>query len=919
MDSAFDRLLARVAATDPAPTFVRVPATAGRYQVGRRLGRGGLGVVHAGWDPELAREVALKFVRPDRIVGESGATLFERLRREARTLAQLDHPGVVRVFDIGETEGQMYIAMELLEGSTLRAWARKQSSWRVVANACIEAARGIAAAHACGVIHRDIKPDNVVVVDRTERVVVVDFGLADPQAAIGPTGNDSADSDERLTRDGAIMGTHGYLAPELVHDGIASAASDQYAWCVSCHELLTATGGEIPTKLRRVLERGRADDPAGRHASMDALIHAVERARGKPRTWISVLLLSTAIVPAFALGTRELVEYRRAVACEAEGAVIESAWNDDTREAVRTSLLTIEAGYASDMVNRILPRIEARANAWRASQTEACLDGSVRGASVPEQHDRAMWCLEEHRIDLEAIVARLMHADRSVLQNAIALEARLPSVQRCRDAGLLATLPPPPDPAQRSELLAVRADLATALLHDDADAALTTAEASVVRTVALGWPPLEAAARLRLGRAWMEVGDRELAIAELENAYFVADRVGAWGLAADAARLLCLCHRGALEQAERWSKAAEIALGQLPEGERMVEIDRLVALSVAYKTAGDFDRAAPLLRQSVERCEEVYGEDHPKTAILTRMVGALLFESGDLVNARALLQRSLTLIERSLGSEHPEMATALDNLGLTFAEAGDYARARPLIERALAVRQRSLDADDLHIVASLNNLAAIHSGLGEHARAVELMQRAIPMQERLFGPEHSDVAGMIYNLGNYYLRLQDYENAVATHERAFILLEQSLGPNRLETIQSLESLGDAHARSGNLDEAERRYGEAIAALERMHGPDDPRISRPLQGLAKLEVDRDRAAIGLPLARRALDLARRGEPDPARVAEVEFVLARAMWGTGEDRGRAREHVEHAREVLAEATDIWQPLRADIDTWLAEHSR
>ena len=150
-----DSLLARVAATDWPED--EAPRRAGRYEVGRRLGRGGLGLVHAGWDPQLRREIALKFVRPDRTRGPAGRRFAARLRREARVLARLHHRAIVQVLDIGEDEGQIFIAMELLHGPTLRAWAREQTSWRAIVQACLTAARGLAAAHREGVVHRDFQ------------------------------------------------------------------------------------------------------------------------------------------------------------------------------------------------------------------------------------------------------------------------------------------------------------------------------------------------------------------------------------------------------------------------------------------------------------------------------------------------------------------------------------------------------------------------------------------------------------------------------------------------------------------------------------------------------------------------------------------------------------------------------------------
>ena len=212
----------------------------GRYRLAQCIGRGGMGVVWSAHDDELDRTVAIKLLRPE--LGDLGP----RLDKEARALARLNHPNVVSVFDVGTHEGQRFIAMEFVDGETLRTWLETPRALPEILAAFVGAGRGLAAAHAVGLVHRDFKPDNVLV-GRDGRARVLDFGLARPPS--GPELQPSAidlDADPRataLTRDGALLGTPAYMAPEQ-HLGLtADARSDQFAFAVA---LFDAVYGQPP-------------------------------------------------------------------------------------------------------------------------------------------------------------------------------------------------------------------------------------------------------------------------------------------------------------------------------------------------------------------------------------------------------------------------------------------------------------------------------------------------------------------------------------------------------------------------------------------------------------------------------------------------------------------------------------------------
>lgn len=254
--------------------------TLGRYEIEKLIGAGGMGVLYVARDPKLARRVALKLLRPAYGI-EDG---HQRLLREAQAMAGLAHPNVVSVFDIGEANERIFMSMELLEGGTLREWTQRPRGWRQVLKMFCAAGEGLAAAHAAGVVHRDFKPENVII-GRDGRPRVGDFGLARPDASVRRSGSKASLS--RLTQTGMVLGTPAYMPPEQLLGHPADHRTDQYAFCVSLWEALVAHqpypvgdearagGPAVPAHVWAALARGLNPRPAERFPDMRALLDAL--------------------------------------------------------------------------------------------------------------------------------------------------------------------------------------------------------------------------------------------------------------------------------------------------------------------------------------------------------------------------------------------------------------------------------------------------------------------------------------------------------------------------------------------------------------------------------------------------------------------------------------------------------------------
>ncbi|MEZ4452441.1 MAG: serine/threonine-protein kinase [Nannocystaceae bacterium] len=301
-----------LAARDDAHEAAADPARVGRFVVLSRLGEGGMGVVFAAFDERLDRKVAIKLRHEGALFGDE--EVRTRMLREAQAMARLSHPNVVAVYEVDEHQGQIYVAMEFVRGVTLREWQESSARpWREIVAMYMQAAEGLKAAHAAGLVHRDFKPENVLV-GEDGRARVVDFGLARDVGEGGPVDDPAAT--ERaptaapttatgalrgaLTQQGALMGTPGYMSPEQFLGLSAGAPSDQFSLCVALYEALYGvppfageewtelqvsvttgqlrpppTGSPIPERLHRALVRGLEVDTGDRFPSVAALIAEV--------------------------------------------------------------------------------------------------------------------------------------------------------------------------------------------------------------------------------------------------------------------------------------------------------------------------------------------------------------------------------------------------------------------------------------------------------------------------------------------------------------------------------------------------------------------------------------------------------------------------------------------------------------------
>lgn len=648
----FDRLFG---ATDPDDA-VRVD----RFVLGRKLGAGGMGTVYAGWDEELQREVALKFLRPsaDNPAGE------HRFYREAQGLARLSHPNVVTVYDVGRTkrDGRVWIAMEYVPGVTLREWAQAEARTPdALLGRWIDAGRGLAAIHEAGLIHRDIKPDNVLVGD-DGRVRIVDLGLVKAADTLersivipGKTGEAVTNLSATVTAHDSFVGTPAYAAPEHRKGLGVDARSDQYSFCVAVWEALVGkrprrrrrtrrglvplpADAHLPKRLHRALSRGLSRRPSDRFEDMAALLAAIEP---RSRQWIAptaaagatALAAAVAVLAALALGP----DPEPTDPCAAAASTIESTWTETRRRA-----LTLQ--FRGDDSSRAAKLLDDWTHEWSEVTAASCVDTHEGAASTQRQI-----CLRR-RLDRFDALARAIE-DRRVRTPAQLVEwlGALGDPSGCQtalvdDSGI----EPAPD-ARGGEIATLRGRLIAAqLLRDDPlDVRRVAAQEVRARALEIGWRPLSAEASLTLGHLAREAGDGDSARRHFGDALDLAadtrdleTTLTTWS--ALGSLELALGGDQAPQRAQwAWTRAASTRRTHAPTLAQRGQAD--LERGLGHRVAGRPSEAESALRQAADHFAQAGPRFTWQRARVLRSLADLLATLGRVDDSDALLERAETL------------------------------------------------------------------------------------------------------------------------------------------------------------------------------------------------------------------------------------------------------------------------------------
>jgi tetratricopeptide (TPR) repeat protein/predicted Ser/Thr protein kinase len=886
----------------------------GRYVVLSMLGSGAMGDVFAAYDPELDRKVALKLLKGR---SRSHAAARTRLRREAQALAKLDHRNVVGVHDVGMHAGQLFVGMEFVDGQTLGAWmASAERPWREVLRVFAEAGRGLAAAHEAGLVHRDIKPHNMMIGD-DGRVRVMDFGLVRAEGDGQDRDVDETTTlaqlefaagklllDRPLTVAGTVMGTPAYMSAEQFAGELADPRSDQFGFCVSLYEALygelpfpgvnadevkiavnqgqvrpAPKGSTVPGWVRKVVARGLATAPDERWPSMQALLAALasDPAVRRRKWWVAATVVGLLGGGAWGLGH---AIQQDAQMCTRMEQKLEGVWDAGRRAKVEAAMIGTKLNYAPATWERVEQRLDDYTQQWVAARVDAC-EATQGGEQSGELLDLRMACLDDRLLHVRATVEVLAEADETVVNKAVLAVLRLPSLERCADTdALTAEIPPPEDPEVAKRVAALNEQLVNAKALAQAgkyDQSLAVVDAVVSEAGALDHEPLKVRAWLDQGHVQASVGDSERSELTFMQAYELA--VGL---------------RMAAESASASTQLVGVVGGRLARHED------------GWRWAM---HAKPLSRAA--------GTNYGRAAYLNN-VGHLAESQGKYEEARGYLERALAI----LGPEHPDLAASLTNLGNVAYSEGKYAEARGHHERALQTREKMLGLEHPDVAISLNNLGNAVKSLGKYEEARSYHERALAIWGNALGPEHQYVAFSLNNLGNVTEAEGKYDEARDYYTRALAIREKTLGPEDPRLATCVFNVGNVAGLEGKYEEARGYFERALAIWEAGLGPEHPDLAYALTGLGEVLLSQGNPADALIHLERALTLRSAKDIDPLELAETRFTLARALWDApskhGRDHSRALGLAELTRRAYADAGESSAKNLEKAKAWQHEHA-
>jgi tetratricopeptide (TPR) repeat protein len=646
---------------------------------------------------------------------------------------------------------------------TLDGWLRAASrGWQEVLDVFIAAGRGLAAAHAAGVIHRDYKPQNVMIA-KDGSVRVMDFGLArlgtETDAPVAPSAVGAAVPDT-VTKTGAVLGTPAYMAPEQFRGEVPDARADQFSFCVALHEALYGARpalahieqaevrsvppgprrSGVPAWLDALVARGLAPKRDDRHGSLAALLAALERGRTRVRRRAAIAS-GVALVVLLTLGGWRVARGGQ-ITCTVPQDRIANAWSAPERQAAVHNAFT-SSGHAGAETGwqRFAAALDAYTNQWAAMYTQACEATHARGEQSAEVLDLRMSCLNDNLEQVRALTEALT-ADAQAASHAVTAAMNLTPVSRCADVALLRTaVPLPRDERTLQRVLRLRQVLADSeAMRQLSNPVRALAKAVPIRNEveATGYKPL-------LGQLLAEIGliqgdllstDSERT---LEDAVYVA--VSArddLSVAKAAGELVYVAGHllGKRADGERWARLAVAVLDRLPEG---YDSSRLRSWLLNDRAAmswtnGDHTQAEALMRQAIALKEHLLGNNHPDVALSLWGLGAVLIDGGRPKEALSFIERAEVIYRTQQDPDSPQLGRAITNRGDALRAVGRLPEAVSAYHEAILLLQQTPLQMEGYLCQATAGLGETELEAGHVRNALDYLEHAFKLVGKVSYP-----------------------------------------------------------------------------------------------------------------------------------------------------------------------------------------
>jgi tetratricopeptide (TPR) repeat protein len=785
---------------------------AGRYLLQESLGEGGMGAVYLARQTEpVQRLVAVKIIK----AGLGSRSVLARFEQERQALALMDHPHIAKVFDAGTTKEDLpFFVMELVQGLPITRFCDEHRlTPRQRLELFVPVCQAIQHAHQKGIIHRDVKPSNVLVALYDGRPVpkIIDFGIA--KAAGEPL------TDKTLqTGLGTVVGTPEYMAPEQadINCQDIDTRCDVYALGVLLYELLTGTTpvdrkrlGKVGVlEVLRIVRDVEPPRPSTRLSTSDALARVAADRQTEPARltrlvrgeldWIVMKALEKDRGRRYATAEDLARDIERYLADEPVSAGPPSAAYRLKKALRRHRGLALAAGLvALTLVAGVI------GTSWGWLAARAARDDQARQRQEAEdQRQRAEQAEQKARADEAQARAVLAFFQKQVLAAAR---------PKGKDGGLgrQATI--------RDAIAAAEPQIATAFADQ---------------------PAVEAALRETLGNTYVNLGDPQLAVPHLEKA-----------------RALRLAHLGP-DHPDTLSTTNDLA-------------------HACYQ-AGQTAEAITLYEEALRRARASLSPGHPLTLSATAGLALTYRAVGRLSDAVPLLEETLKLHRASDGDDDPETLMAADNLARLYLETGRAAQALELLKPTVRRLRQRLGPDHPDTLISVTNLAAAYREVGRVNEAVDTYEENLKRLETQLGRDHPDTLIARSGLARAYFKAGRQAEALRQLEETLKGYQDKFGPEHPYTLFALFNLARANEEAGRSDEALRLFTETLRLRRKKLGPDDPQTLRTAEALARVQMGRKEYAEAEALLSESVRLSRqRPEADAAISARLESRLGECL--------------------------------------------
>ncbi|CAN5488402.1 hypothetical protein BH09PLA1_BH09PLA1_02230 [soil metagenome] len=790
---------------------VAAGSTLGRYTVIKQIGEGGIGTVFLAEQHEpVHRNVALKVIK----LGMDTQQVMQRFEAERQALALMDHPNIAKVYDAGSTAvGRPYFVMELVDGIAINDYCdsnRLNIAKRL--ELFVQVCQAVHHAHQKGLIHRDIKPGNVLVSTVDERAVakVIDFGIAKA------TGVQSRDK-TLFTQTNQLIGTIEYMSPEQAEGSLdIDTRTDVYSLGVVLYELLT---GRTPFEGRDL--RSKA------YGEMQRIIREVEPE--KPSTRLSTLSSLPDVAAHRGIDVRQL---NAAIRGELDLIVMKCIEKDRARRYESASSLAADIFHylADEPISAAAPSRRYRARKFvRRHRGPVVASVAVLAVLIAGIIGTTWGLMGERHARMHATAAAA--AEKLAKETAETREADTRAVLDFVQTKILAAARPQGQEGGLGRDVTVRKALEAAL--------------PVVENSFQNQPLVEAQLRRTMGFSFWYLGDSKTAASQFEVALALSTRL----LGADHRETLATAANLAMMYSDIGREAEALKLREETLAIQKVKLgvdhpDTLTGmqnLANSYTNLGREAEALALREEVLPLMKAKLGADHRVTMIGMNNLALSYEAAGRPADALKLRRETLALMTAKLGADHPSMVPIMNGMANSYAEIGRQEDALKLREQALVLAKAKLGPDHPLTLWCINNLAVSYSHFDRDSEAVALREEVLARRTDLLGADHPDTLDAAHNLAFSYAALDRHTEALKLREATLLKRKTSLGPDHPDTLRSMKSLAETYHDLGRHTEALALRQETLAIRTAKLGPDHPDTLRSMLDVAKSLVELNRAA------------------------------------------------------------------------------